>query len=259
MKNKVIDFSERKNIIQNTGVKYAELLEQFLEPFINEFTEFDDQEDIIEFGINAWNFGNMKLILPEGAIDAQINSINEDYIDANLLKRMIELKITKFKEYTNFIAEFELKETSGDPILSVLTQEQDAYLAAMMDDDLNESFDDEFDAEFDEEYDENYINRTAITLKPLQPFMDWCNNLFPGEENRMEDTNTYLISEDIDDVEAWLKKKFDKLFMMELEAWNTNKKTWPIKRNFKMFKEWFQINISTMVYDFEKEPISKSE
>lgn len=68
----------------------------------------------------------------------------------------------------------------------------------------------------------------------------------------------YLISADIEDVETWLKKKFDKIFMLELEACHTNKKEWSQNRNYKMFKEWFQIDISTMVYDLEKHPIYKS-
>ena len=58
--------------------------------------------------------------------------------------------------------------------------------------------------------------------------------------------------------EAYLKKKFDKYFMMELDGWHTNKKEWPQRRTYKMFKEWFRIDISTAVYDLEKTPISKS-
>jgi hypothetical protein len=60
-----------------------------------------------------------------------------------------------------------------------------------------------------------------------------------------------------DKLKAWVKKKFDKLFTFELEAWNDNKKEWPQKRNYKMFKQWFQVAISTLVYDLENKPISK--
>lgn len=44
---------------------------------------------------------------------------------------------------------------------------------------------------------------------------------------------------------------------MELDDWHMNKKEWPQKRNYKMFKEWFQIDFSSMVYDMEKRPVSK--
>jgi hypothetical protein len=56
----------------------------------------------------------------------------------------------------------------------------------------------------------------------------------------------------IDDVEKWLIKKFDKFFMMELDEWCANKKEWPQKRNYKMFKLWFKVEISEMIYDLEK-------
>ena len=47
--------------------------------------------------------------------------------------------------------------------------------------------------------------------------------------------------------------------MMELNDWHDNKKEWPQKRNYKMFKLWFRVEISEMIYDLEKKPVSKSE
>ena len=83
--------------------------------------------------------------------------------------------------------------------------------------------------------------------------------MYPDEIEEMKTTNTYLISEGIEDVDVWLKKKFDKIFSFELEFWHLNKKEWPQKRNYKMFQEWFQVDVSTMIYDFEKMPVFKSE
>jgi hypothetical protein len=78
-------------------------------------------------------------------------------------------------------------------------------------------------------------------------------------EEDIKETNIYLVDDKIDDVEKWLKKKFDKFFMMELDEWFENKKDWPQKRNYKMFKQWFQVDVSTMIYDLEKNPVLKSE
>lgn len=250
MKNKVINLFGNKTIVQNQGVKYSELLEQFLTPFVNDFTDTEYYEDIFDFAIKAWNFGNMKILLPEGESDAAINAIKETNLNTALFNRMIDDKVTKFKEYSNFIVDYELKETSGDPILSVVTQEKEAYLAAMLENMEDQDSEDDFE--------ENYINRTAIIVKPLQPFVDWISNLYPENADEKFEINTYLISEDVDDVEAWLKKKYDTLFILELEAWHTNKKEWPQKRNYKMFKQWFQVDLSIMVYDLEKEPVYKS-
>lgn len=248
MKNKVINLFNDQRLVQNKGVKYSELLEQFIAPFANDFANSEDFETIIEFAMNAWNIANMKVLLPEEGTDNAINSVEGEDINFDLLNRMIDYKIVHFKTYTNFIIDFELKETSADPILSVITQEEDAFFATMAEN---------FEAEQNEDdFEENYINRTAITIKPYQPFMDWINNLYPDEDFADDDNNIYLIDEDIE-VEAWVKKKFDKLFMLELDVWHTNKKEWPKRRNYKMFKQWFQVEISTMVYDLEKYPISK--
>lgn len=189
------------------------------------------------------------MLLPEDEGNEAINSMVEEDENLDLLNRMIELKVTKFKEFSNFIVDYEVGERNGKPLLTLVTQEQDVYLRAMaadMEDDHSES-----------DFEENYINRSAIILKPLQPFLDWFENLYPNESDDMSESMTYLLSVDIEDVEAWLKKKFDKLFMRELEGWHTNEKEWPQKRTYKMFKQWFQVDISTMVFDLEKEPVFK--
>lgn len=253
MKNKVINLFEKNKIIPNDSVKYSELLEKFISKFEKEFEDFEYLEDVIDFSINAWNAGNLKTILTEGESENVSNSLfeNEEDLDAILLNKMIDYKVTKFKEYTNFIVNFELIETKGDPRLNVISQTEEDYLATAMDITDTEDFENNFE--------ENFINRTAIIVKPLQPFIDWHNNLYPDsiiDALNVYDVNTYLINEDID-LDRWLKKKFDKLFKIELENWHTNKKEWPQKRNYKMFKQWFQIEISTMIYDLEKQPILK--
>ncbi len=114
-----------------------------------------------------------------------------------------------------------------------------------------------------DDFGENYINRSAISLKPLQPFINWHDTIYPDskfDELTFNEVNIYLVNNsNYEDIEAYLKKKFDRYFMMELDGWHTNKKEWPQRRNYKMFKEWFRIDISTAVYDLEKTPVSKSE
>jgi hypothetical protein len=255
MKNKVINMFGNK-IVPNTGVKYSTLLEQFMTPFANEFKNLEYIEDIFEFAINAWNFGNMKIITPDQEFEKSILSVQDKNgeINLSLLKKMVDYKVSNFKEYESFIVDYELKEVKSgeDPILRVLTQDKEAYLENMISTLENEVTQDDFE--------ENYNNRSAIIIKPLQPFLDWLNNLYPNEEmGDIRDINTYLVTDEIEDLETYLKKKFDKFFMMELEEWHTNKKEWPQKRNYKMFNLWFRVETSTMIYDLEKKPILKSE
>lgn len=164
---------------------------------------------------------------------------------------MIDHKAKKFKMYSNFITDFEITEKNGEDVLTVVTQEEEDYISDMM-----TSYDNEHTPE---DFEENYINRFAIVVKPLKPFADWIFNLYPEDEYpEFTESNIYLVNDEIDDLEAWLKKKFDKFFKLELEDWHTNKKEWPQKRTYKMFKQWFQVELSTMIFDMEKQPISKS-
>lgn len=251
MKNKVIDlFNKPKVVVPNPGVKYSQLLENFLQAFVDDFKDVEFYEDIIEFGINAWNSANMKVLLPQEEDDDDIfDALEKKDINVALLNRMMDYKISHFEQYTNFIVDYDLEETIEDPILKITTQEQDDYLKSMF-----EQFDQEEEAG---NYDENYIDRSAIIIKPLQPFIDWCSNLYPEDLDNIGKIRTYLISEDIDDIDLWLENRFDKLFSFELNSWHIKKKEWPQKRNYKMFKEWFQIDISRMIYDFELKPVQK--
>lgn len=255
MKNNVINLFGNDKVIPNTGMKYSELLEQFMAPFVNEFSGTEYIEDIFDFSINAWNFGNIKILMPEEEYEKAINSIQQDDVDISLLKKMIAHKEEKYNMFPNFIVDFELKEPQAgeDPILSIVTQEEEAYMSNMMNSVDNESS--------PEDFEENYINRSAIILKPQQPFIDWYSNLYPEDEfeETIKETSIYLVDDGIDDIDKWLKKKFNTFFMMELNDWHDNKKEWPQKRNYKMFKLWFRVEISEMIYDLEKKPVSKSE
>ncbi len=252
-KNKVINLFGDKNIIPNTtDVSYSALLDKFVASFEDDFSKDVYIEEIIEFAINAWNFGNLSfLVAKEDFKKTMALAAKDDNINYPLLKRMIAHKAKNYKEFTNFIEDFEIKEKKGKPVLKVITQTEESFLSKMID-----TLEDEYTQN---DYTENYINRYAIVIKPLQPFVEWYYSLYPDEENpEFNESNIYLVNDEIDDLELWLKKKFDKFFMLELEDWHTNKKEWPQKRNYKMFKQWFQVEMTTMIYDLEKQPIFKS-
>lgn len=250
MKHKVINlFKKNTIVVENKGVKYSELLKKFLEPFVHEFKHIEFYEDIIEIGIFAWNIANLKILLPDEDFKNILESNKYKKEDVKLINKMVDYKKTHFKNYLNFMVDYELKQTNNDPILSIITQQKDDYLAEMLNDSEYENNEDDFE--------DNYINRQAIILKPKQPFIDWCVSFCEDELEDIKETRTYLLDEDIDDIEQWLRKKYDKLFKFELETFQFNKKEWPQRRNYKMFKEWFWVDFSTMIFDFEKKPVSK--
>ena len=193
----------------------------------------------------------MMVLMPLKDSEEAIKTVHDMSINRELMKKLIDYKASHFKEYTNFIVDFEVKETNADPVLTVVTQEQETFLDMM----LNEIKDEECEDEFQE----NFINRCAIIVTPLEPFINLCSDLFAEELDYeiLRETRVYLVSEDIKDLEVWMRKKYSKIFEFELDSWRTDKKKWPQRRNFKMFKEWFRYDVTTTIFDFEKTPFSK--
>lgn len=263
-KNKVIDLFGTNRTEQNTGVKYSELLNDFIKPFDHEFPEDFDLEDIFEFALNAWNMANMSLIIPKEEFDEIISGNGMAPDEARIFKGMLRLKNTKYKKYDRFIRNFTLFENEGfeAPGLNVVTVDSDTFIMDMMND-FNEDLMGLEMEDYDEDHMElqfrpGFINRSVIMIKGKRPFLDLLNEVFPEDGiTEIDEANAYLVSDEIKDLEKWLKKRFDIFFKMELQDWEIEKKYWPIKRTYKMFQEWFEVGISTMPYDLDRTPIFK--
>jgi hypothetical protein len=253
-KGKVLNLFENNKTGEKKEDTYAALLNEFILPFTNDFSGFEYQEEIFDIALDAWNFGNIKSLLGEKEFKEVISLAKENDINYPLLKKLIAHKISKFKEFTNFIVDFDLLAVNGVLKLTVVTEKEEEYMIDML---MRTSE----PASSKNDFEDNFINRSAISLKPLQPFIDWHDSIYPDskfDEATYNEVNIYLINGSYnEEIEAYLKKKFDRYFMMELDGWHTDKKEWPKRRNYKMFKEWFRIDISTAVYDMEKTPVSK--
>lgn len=105
------------------------------------------------------------------------------------------------------------------------------------------------------------IDRNAIIVKPKKPFHDWLKSIYEEDKPLFEknENNVYLIREmeSIEKIRNWLKKNFDQIFINELNDWLTDEERWPKKRTFKMFEEWFDVEINSMILDLEDEEIYK--
>ena len=55
----------------------------------------------------------------------------------------------------------------------------------------------------------------------------------------------------------WIKRNFDKIFINELNDWFTDEDKWPKTRTYKMFSEWFKLEICSMILDLEDYPVTK--
>ncbi len=248
---KIVDLFPGKNVVRNEGKKYSDMLNDLIKPFENDFPDGMDIDDVIGFGCTVWNLACMSQSLPEKDYNKMLSSNPFPEQMGNILKKMIELKNKKFANYDRYIDDYVLEEKNGELVLTVLTTEKEAFMNKIM------SEVPDFQPE-KADFEEAYINRTAIVVKPLQAFFDWLNELCPEDAiNEVSEVNVYLIDDNIEYIEKWLKINFDGIFKMELEGWHTDKKKWPKKRSYKMFRQWFSVDISTMVYDMEKNPVYK--
>jgi hypothetical protein len=105
------------------------------------------------------------------------------------------------------------------------------------------------------------VRRSAMVLKPKKLFYNWLISIDPDDEQEEMDfeSEVYLLPyfEEVKKMEAWLMKKFDLIFSDQLNNWYIDEELWPQKRTFKMFKEWFDYSLHTMIWDTEESFIEK--
>ena len=97
------------------------------------------------------------------------------------------------------------------------------------------------------------LNRAALIVRPAQPFLEWAaslddSGLVPDVEGEQ---TVYLISEFEDDREERqiLEDVYSEIFERELEGWHTDESQWPQKRTLAMFRNWFKLEIHSVVED----------
>ncbi|BBO81577.1 hypothetical protein DSCO28_21430 [Desulfosarcina ovata subsp. sediminis] len=107
------------------------------------------------------------------------------------------------------------------------------------------------------------INRQVAVIKPKDPYIKWINSL-PGTTDpvsidELQDDCTAILLPHFDTEQEsmnFLKKNFRSIFENELFGWHTDEKDWPKKLSFRLFQEWFEIELHTEVIDFGKGSIT---
>ncbi len=101
------------------------------------------------------------------------------------------------------------------------------------------------------------INRHLIILMPKQPVLDWIKRVDPDPPNLTleqlrQEQNAFLVPDSLDgqeDAEKWVKRSWQVFFEGYLNEWYTVESWWPQKRTYKMFKDWFEVQYHSMVWD----------
>lgn len=110
------------------------------------------------------------------------------------------------------------------------------------------------------------VNRSIVIFRYKQPFLDWITGVEAAFGKTMtldqlnEDGDGFLLPgegyvETKEEAVAWVEKRWSGFFENILEDWYTDPALWPKKRTLKMFREWFEIDYRSMVWDLAEMPM----
>ncbi len=110
------------------------------------------------------------------------------------------------------------------------------------------------------------INRAAITVVPKEPYIEWAKSLddegprFDPKDPHWEYT-VYLVRDVENDAEvrAALKRPYSEIFEQELASWHLDENAWPKKRDWRTFRQWFEVRVASLVLDLEQTWITEEE
>jgi len=102
------------------------------------------------------------------------------------------------------------------------------------------------------------INRTAVTIVGAKGYLEWTRSN-EADANRGALTvarartfgTAFLLPEfesEID-VQEWVEENAAWLFEFQLSAWTDDESTWPAVRDLQTFRDWFRVDIHSIVVD----------
>ncbi len=105
------------------------------------------------------------------------------------------------------------------------------------------------------------VNRNAFLLKAKQPFIDWFNQHTEEPLTDGGEGHIYLADDCAtpEETEEWIRDNFELMFQNELQDWDFSGESWPKNRTYELFREWFEIEFHSIVFDLGKEPLGIEE
>ena len=107
-----------------------------------------------------------------------------------------------------------------------------------------------------------FVNRTALVVKPKEPFLVWLHEADPTShelvlQDLVREPSVYLIPEceTADEVREVLRELCEEIFIEQLDGWYRDQATWPEDRSFKAFRRWFDFEHHSMLLDLCDEPL----
>ena len=106
------------------------------------------------------------------------------------------------------------------------------------------------------------LNRSAIVVKPRQPFLDWLHAADATSsdltlQELVLEPAIYLIPEcdTPQEVADELHELCEQIFVEQLAGWFNDTTTWPPDRSFDVFCLWFDYKHHSMLIDLCDEPL----
>ncbi|OLO06053.1 MULTISPECIES: hypothetical protein [Salinicola] len=106
------------------------------------------------------------------------------------------------------------------------------------------------------------LNRSALSVKPTQAFVDWVNSLEPtvGEDDLTLDDiageNTVYLIPEMDTPEAlhgYIEERYYDILESELRAWEEDERQWPESLNWALFEAFLTLEHSYLAVDLDDE------
>lgn len=106
------------------------------------------------------------------------------------------------------------------------------------------------------------LNRSALSVKPTQAFVDWINSLEPtvGDDDLMLDDvdreNTVYLIPEMDTPEAlevFVRERYMEILESELRAWEEDERQWPESLDWALFQRFVRVEHSYLAIDLDDE------
>ena len=103
------------------------------------------------------------------------------------------------------------------------------------------------------------INRAGLIVRPKQPYVDWANSVDDnGPRANLQklraDPSIYLVEsiDSLEDFDLLVEDAWEWIFREQLNGWMRDAHLWPEELTREMFLEWFDCELSTMIWDMLK-------
>ena len=110
------------------------------------------------------------------------------------------------------------------------------------------------------------VNRAVAVVRACEPYAAWANSIdarlprFDVLRHRADPVVYLLPVVEIEaDSETHLRRFWRSIFLEELAAWHEDEAVWPRRLSYAMFREWFDIEILSLVTDLCSWPLEVEE